>query len=71
MCSDITPVDIGIYTLQQNEKYLMDSINNLEEQKELLRLEAKKYLETKKNNMAKNCLKRKRQLDASIGTYFI
>lgn len=66
-CAALTQVDISIYTLQQNEKYLMDSINDLEERKELLRLEAKKYLETNKHNMAKNCLKRKRQFDTAIG----
>ncbi|XP_066150974.1 charged multivesicular body protein 7 [Euwallacea fornicatus] len=62
----ITDVDVGIHTLEQNEKVISKHVENLEDQIDACIEEAKMNLKKKHKQMAKSCLVKKHQLEKQL-----
>ncbi|KAI5705645.1 hypothetical protein M8J75_000552 [Diaphorina citri] len=62
----VTEQELAIYSLQYNENKLSKSIEKLESEKEELILEAKAFLKKGMRQSAKNCLRKKKDLEKRI-----
>ncbi|KAL1461106.1 hypothetical protein WDU94_013037 [Cyamophila willieti] len=62
----ITEQELALYSLQYNENKLSKSIEKLESEKEDLVLEAKAFLKKGLRQSAKNCLRKKKELEKRI-----
>ncbi|XP_057670926.1 charged multivesicular body protein 7 [Diorhabda carinulata] len=64
--STISEVDVGVYTLEQNEKIILKGIEEMEDNIEKLIKEAKVHLSKHHRQMAKSCLRKKHDLEKSL-----
>lgn len=64
--SVITEVDIGVYTLEQNEKIILKGIEEMEDNIEKCINEAKIHLSKHHRQMARSCLRKKHDLEKSL-----
>ncbi|XP_066255747.1 charged multivesicular body protein 7 [Euwallacea similis] len=62
----ITDIDVGIHTLEQNEKVISKHVENLENQIDTCIEEAKNNLKKKHKQLAKSCLVKKHQLEKQL-----
>jgi charged multivesicular body protein 7 len=62
----ISEVDITAYTLEQNEKLLVKSVEELEDQVALCLMEVKTHLLKGHRQLAKTCLKRKHEIEKRL-----
>lgn len=62
----VSEADKAIFSLMENEKQLTSSVENLEKQKQEAVLEAKSYLNKGMRQMAKSCLRKKKELEKQI-----
>nr|CAI5834033.1 unnamed protein product [Callosobruchus analis] len=64
--SPISDTDIGIYTLEKNEKILTEQLETLEDEVEHIVNEAKMHINKKHQQMAKNLLRKKHEVEKRI-----
>ncbi|XP_072376235.1 charged multivesicular body protein 7 [Diabrotica undecimpunctata] len=64
--NSISELDIGIYTLEQNEKVVLKGIEEMEDTIEKCTQEAKMHLAKNHRQMAKSCLRKKHGLEKSL-----
>nr|CAH7741053.1 unnamed protein product [Callosobruchus chinensis] len=62
----ISDTDIGIHTLEKNEKILTEQLETLEDEVEHIVNEAKMHINKKHRQMAKNLLRKKHELETRI-----
>lgn len=62
----ITDIDVGIYTLEQNEKLISKHVEDLEDEIDSCIKEAKNHLAKKHRQLAKSCLVKKHQLEKQL-----
>lgn len=62
----ITDMDLAVYTLEKNEKLLLQNIEKLEDEVENTNKEAKEHLKKGHKQMAKNCIRKRHEIEKRI-----